>query len=185
MSFDALLTTLVLALEAQEIPFMLTGSLASSYHGVPRATQDIDFVVDASLDRFLALSAALRDQGFYVSDDAIREAVTMRGMFNAVDPDTGWKVDFIVRKDRPFSLAEFADRQTTEFAGVRVGIARAEDVIVAKLEWSRFGGSGRQLRDVAGILAAQGVTLDYGRIENWVESLGLETEWEEARQTSP
>lgn len=183
MSFQALLGALISALEAEGIPFMLTGSLASSYHGAPRATQDIDFVVDASVAQFLAFSDALRNLGLYVSDDAIREAVALRGSFNVVDPESGWKADFIIRKNRPFSRSEFADRLATDFAGIRVSVARAEDVIVAKLEWSRLGGSERQLRDVAGILAAQETLLDYARIERWVRELGLDLEWEAARRT--
>ena len=33
------------ALEMHEIPYMLTGSLASSMYGIPRATNDIDIVI--------------------------------------------------------------------------------------------------------------------------------------------
>jgi hypothetical protein len=33
------------AVESTGIPYMLTGSFASSYHGTPRATQDIDLVI--------------------------------------------------------------------------------------------------------------------------------------------
>ena len=35
-------------LSEAEIPFMLVGSVAASYHGYPRSTFDIDLVVDAS-----------------------------------------------------------------------------------------------------------------------------------------
>ena len=34
------------ALEAAGVPFMLTGSMASAYHGAGRATMDIDLVID-------------------------------------------------------------------------------------------------------------------------------------------
>ena len=36
---------IVAALNQAEIPTMLTGSFASSWHGVTRATQDIDLVI--------------------------------------------------------------------------------------------------------------------------------------------
>lgn len=161
---------------------MLTGSLAASYHGAPRATQDIDLVVDAPLSALLAVAHELKANGFYVSEDAIREAQSSNGMFNAVDPETGWKIDFIIRKDRPFSRAEFEARETVDFAGLELNIARAEDIVVAKLEWNRLGESEQQLRDVAEILLVQASRLDLVRIEQWVIELGLESQWQRAKE---
>ena len=163
------------------VPYMLTGSLAGSYHGAPRSTQDIDLVVEASAASLLEVAAELRAAGLYVSDDAIHEAHASRGMFNAVDPDSGWKVDFIVRKDLPFSRAEFESRREIEFLGLDLSITSAEDLIVAKLEWARLGNSERQLRDVAEIIAVQGGRLDVERIEEWTAKMELETEWVLAR----
>jgi hypothetical protein len=169
-------------LGAAEVPYMLTGSLAASFHGAPRSTQDIDLVVDGSVASLLSVATELRDAGLYVSDDAIREAHASRGMFKAIDPDSGWKVDLIVRKDRPFSRAEFEARHEIEFLGLDLSIASAEDLIVAKLEWARLGSSERQLRDVAEIIAVQGRALDVERIEKWTASLELEAEWALARE---
>jgi hypothetical protein len=160
---------------------MLTGSLAASYHGAPRATQDIDVVVDAPRYALLDLAARLEEAGYYVSRVAIEEALEAGGMFNAVDSESGWKVDFILRKDRPFSRSEFDARTAITFAGLELSVARAEDVIVAKLEWSRLGDSQRQLRDVAEILAVQGSELDIAQIERWAAELGILEEWKSAK----
>jgi hypothetical protein len=63
-------------------------------------------------------------------------------------------------------------------------MASAEDTIIAKLEWSKSsGGSERQRRDVAGIVATVGDDLDYAYIERWLNELDLEDEWEQAKQT--
>jgi hypothetical protein len=163
---------------------MLTGSLASSYHGAPRATQDIDLVVDGSREALESLAGPLREAGMYVSEEAIRAAVSTRGMFNAIDAETGWKVDFIVRKDRPFSRHEFEHRQTTKYLGLDLSVARAEDVVVAKLEWSKLADSERQLRDVAEIVSVQGDDLDIAEVGQWAERLGLEAEWKRAQGLS-
>lgn len=160
---------------------MLTGSLASSYHGAPRSTRDIDLVVDGSREALESLAVPLRDAGLYVSEEAIREAVSTRGMFNAIDPETGWKVDFIVRKDRPFSVHEFENRQQTHYLGLALSVARAEDVVVAKLEWAKLAHSERQLRDVAEIVSVQGRDLDLDEVKEWVERLALTPQWEEAQ----
>ena len=100
MSLAALLQQVVGVLEAARVPYMLTGSLAAAYYATPRATQDIDIVVapeEAGLRRAVeGLSAA----GYYVDLGAPLEALRSNGQFNAVDPDTGWKVDLIVRRER-------------------------------------------------------------------------------------
>ena len=181
MSLESLLTLVVGILEDREIPYMLTGSLASSYHGAPRSTKDIDLVVDGSREAFESLAVPLREAGLYVSEEAIRQAVSTRGMFNAIDPETGWKVDFIVRKDRPFSVHEFARRQETHYLGLALRVARAEDVVVAKLEWAKLADSERQLRDVAEIISVQGEDLDLDEVAEWVERLGLRGQWEKAQ----
>lgn len=43
------------ALEESNIPYMVTGSIASSVHGIPRATQDIDVVIDPTREQLLSL----------------------------------------------------------------------------------------------------------------------------------
>jgi hypothetical protein len=102
-------------------------------------------------------------------------------MFNAIDPGSGWKVDFIVRKDRDFSREEFDARRQIEFMGVSLGLATAEDVVIAKLEWARLGDSERQLRDVAEIVSIQGDALDHERIDAWVGKLDVGEQWATAK----
>jgi len=183
VKLNEFLALIVEALDEAAVPFMLTGSLAASYHGAPRATQDIDLVVDAEVEALIRLSATLQAAGLYVSDDAVREAAELRGKFNAVDPTSGWKADFIVRKDRAFSRSEFESRQPVQFAGLSLHIAQAEDLIVAKLEWSNLGDSERQLRDAAEVIQVHGThSIDLAHIEHWVEALSLETQWANLRE---
>jgi hypothetical protein len=174
------LAAVVRELRRAGIPHMLAGSFASSYHGDPRTTQDIDLVIDptrAALERFVD---GLDPHRFYVSREAATAAFERRGQFNVVMLDSGWKVDLIVRKERPFSRSEFERRQTVEVAGIEVPIASAEDTVVAKLEWAQRGESERQLRDVVGILQLSGESLDRAYIERFVAELGLEPLWARA-----
>lgn len=181
MKGDEILGLVVRLLDEIGIPYMLTGSLAGSFHGAPRATQDIDLVVDAELSDLLGLADRLRGVGMYVSDDAVREALDSRGLFNAIDSSSGWKIDFIVRRDRPFSREEFSSRQTVRFLDLDLSIARAEDMILAKLEWSKLGDSELQLRDVAEILSIQSTRLDFDHIERWVAELEIGEQWLRAK----
>ena len=81
----------------------------------------------------------------YVDAEIARDALRRRGQFNLIDFATGWKVDLIVRKDRPFSRSEFDRRVAATIAAVAVYVVSAEDTILSKLEWARQGGSERQI----------------------------------------
>lgn len=102
-------------------------------------------------------------------------------MFNVIEITTGWKLDLVIRKARPFSVEEMRRRTPTRILGIEVPIATAEDTIIAKLEWAKLGASDRQLEDVAGILRVRGPSLDLKYIEHWVSELHLGEHWQRAR----
>jgi Uma2 family endonuclease len=105
------------ALERLGVVYMVAGSFASNFHGVPRMTQDADLVVALDEPGVPILVREL-ETDFYVSEEAAREAVRLKRLFNAIHLATGFKVDLVIKKDRPFSDEELA-RRTTLF-GVRV-----------------------------------------------------------------
>jgi len=161
---------------------MIAGSFASNVHGTPRATQDLDIVIAPQPAMLEALLEKLPQGAYHVDDEAAREALRTRGMFNIVDLATAWRVDFIMSKDRPFSRAELARRVAVDMHNVPVFVATAEDTIVAELEWSKdSAGSETQLRNVASILASRGSALDLAYVQRWVDELGLAAEWAKAR----
>lgn len=77
---------------------------------------------------------------YYVDADVAREAFRTRAMFNVVDHSTGWKIDFILRRNRAFSKEEFMRRRVVTLLDVDVYVASPEDTITAKLEWSKASG---------------------------------------------
>ena len=174
-------------LEAAGIPFMVAGSFASTAHGLPRSTQDLDLVIDPpSAAALEALLSSIPADQYYFDADAARDALRRRSMFNVIDLGSGWKVDLILRKNRAFSRNEFARRMSMTVLGVPVFVASPEDTIVAKLEWSKLaGGSQRQRRDVAGIVVTIGAALDRPYLDRWVRDLDLADEWEAATMTDP
>jgi hypothetical protein len=61
VSLAAFLQRVVSVLHAADVPFMLTGSIAAAFYGQPRATQDVDIVVEIEpnhLDRLVEELAA-------------------------------------------------------------------------------------------------------------------------------
>lgn len=179
---SSLLSRIRDALEAARVPYMLTGSFASSFHGAPRVTHDVDIVIAPVLGTLEALLKQFPDDKYYVSRDAALQAYGGEGMFNIVDFASGWKVDLIIRKARPFSLEEFERRREESLDGTRVFVASPEDVVVAKLEWAKLGESERQIKDVASILTSRAGELDLAYIEKWIADLKLSQQWELAKR---
>jgi hypothetical protein len=184
VSAPALLRTVVVQLEAAGIPFMLTGSMAAAWHGAGRATMDLDLVIDPTPDQLRVLVASLAGPEIYVSAEAALEALQHQSMFNVVQTTTGWKADLIIRKSRQFSQAEFARRRPIDFEGTRLWVATVEDLIVAKLEWAKLGGSARQIEDVSALVRVAAGHLDRAYVDRWVGELGLGRQWESAQHMS-
>jgi hypothetical protein len=182
MSVEAFLTRLVEALEQAGIPYMITGSFASSAHGIVRSTRDVDIVVAATEEQLRRFIAKFPDDQYYADEYDALDALRHQSQFNIIDFATSWKADLIIRKERDFSRVEFNRRRPHVIQGVSVFITSPEDVLVAKLEWARMGESERQIEDAAGILATQGADLDHAYVEQWVRELGLDDQWRRARE---
>ncbi len=171
---------LIRVLDRLAIPHMVTGSLASSYHGRPRLTHDADIVIDPDLEQIDALVRHLLDAGHYVDAARAHDALRHRSQFNVVDAHSAFKIDLIVRKDRPFSREELARSRAVDLApGVRVALASPEDSILSKLEWAKKAGrSEKQIDDAAGVLAVN-PGIDRSYIERWADELGVIDLWRE------
>jgi hypothetical protein len=172
MTSEDALKLLLSKLDECGIPYMITGSFASNIHGLPRATQDADVVIEVeprTLERFLeSLGPA-----FYRSRKAAMDALAREQMFNVVHLETGFKVDLIVRKSRPFSRIEFSRRQPAFYLGENRWFATAEDTILAKLEWSKMAASERQFSDALNVAKLQKDNLDRAYLEKWAKELDI------------
>ena len=165
-----------IALDSAGVCYAVGGSWASTVHGEPRHTNDIDFVTNLDPHRLPAFLQAL-GPGFYVDPESALDALKVRRPFNIIHQQLGYKFDFFPVIDR-HGEAELARRIHVALPGLdreRVPVISAEDTILAKLRWYRDGGqvSERQWRDIAGILAASGEQLDRAYLEQWAEEMGL------------
>ncbi|MEA2413984.1 MAG: hypothetical protein QOI58_641 [Thermoanaerobaculia bacterium] len=182
VSISKVLENLRAALDGVGVPYMVTGSLVSSVHGVPRATQDIDIVVAPTREQLFALMDYFGEPTYDSDKDDAVDALRRRSMFSVIDRRGIWKIDFIVRKERPFSYREFGRRQKVEILGLSVYAATPEDMVLAKLEWAKLGESERQIKDAAGIIEIQGANLDLNYVERWVAALAIEDQWNSAQR---
>jgi hypothetical protein len=177
---DVLEITLLVtdALEQLGVPYVVGGSLASSFHGIPRATIDADVVAAIRPAHQTGLVKALRDR-FYLDADAIRLAIEQRATFNLIHLETMFKVDVFIAGDdqvtrqelergRPFVVTDAPERT--------LRIASAEDTIARKLHWYELGDgvSDRQWNDVVGVLKVAGASLDLPYLRRTAALLGVE-----------
>lgn len=177
MSASEVLRRISAALDGAGIAYMLTGSFASAHYGAPRSTLDIDVVIAATPEQLRTFVQSLPSGEYYADLDAALESHKHESLFNVIDLTTGWKVDLISRKSRAFSQEEFGRRQLVNLQGLGLFVASAEDVVIAKLEWSKLAQSQRQIEDVASILRLQWESLDRPYLEKWISALDLNEEW--------
>ena len=168
------------ALDRAGIPYMLSGSFASSFYGASRSTQDIDLVIDATPVQLELLVRQLPAEQYYVDLPAALEAHRQRSLFNVIDLATGWKIDLIIRKARAFSEEEFGRRRQVALQEIPIFVASPEDVVISKLEWARLSQSQRQIEDAAAILRLRWESLDREYMKKWIGDLHLSAEWSSA-----
>ena len=161
------------------IPSMISGSIASTYYGRPRATQDIDVVIDPEIENLRSFVKLCREQKYYAEEQAAEDAFRHRSMFNVIDPESGYKLDIIIRKDRSYSEKEFSRRITVALPGIIVEMVSPEDSILSKLEWAKIGRSERQYKDALGVAVTQGTRLDTSYLRYWAKELNLSRELEQ------
>ena len=180
MEQDDLLRTVVASLERHEIPYLVTGSIATIFYGEPRFTNDIDVVALLTENKLDLLAQDFPAPEYYLDREAAKEAIAARRQFNLIQPGSGLKVDIIVVEESAFNQSRFARAMRIHPApDYEAAFASAEDVILMKLEYYRQGSSDRHVRDILGVLAVQGDDIDRDYIAEWAGRLGLASVWKE------
>jgi hypothetical protein len=163
--------------ERLNILYYVGGSLASSLHGIPRSTQDVDIVADIKNENIPQLVKTF-DKEFYIDADMIKEAIRRQTSFNIIHLATMFKADIFILKQDKSSMEEMNRRkqyQISDTPGQMLFLASAEDIIIHKLYWFQLGGgvSDRQWNDVLGVLKVQHEKLDNAYLEHAAAQRGV------------
>lgn len=179
MAQQELLTSVLDELDKLSIPYVVTGSWASSLQGEPRSTHDVDLVIDLEAQQVPAFLAAFENPDYYLSSVAVNDAILHQTMFNLLDLRGGEKVDFWIRTAEPWDQERFNRRIATRLFGRDVWITTPEDTILAKLRWSKLsGGSEKQFTDALRVYEVQRQQLDTEYIAKWSVALELSELWQ-------
>lgn len=160
------------------IRYLIGGSLASSVHGEPRSTNDVDVLADFRLEHVEPFATALGGD-YYISTEAVHEAVAAGDPFNVIHMDAAVKVDVFPAAHDAFDQERLRQRERVLLpsrSGASVYVDTAAHSVLRKLEWFRRGGevSERQWRDSIAILRIQGSRLDRAVMADWAAHLGVE-----------
>ena len=173
-----LLAAVTDVLESMNVPYAVTGSMASMYYGEMRTTNDVDIVADLRIDQVREFVSRFPQEHYYVSEDAVREAIRLREQFNIIRADAGLKADIIIPKDSPHDRLQLSRANRVKpIESIEAQFAAAEDVILKKLWFYQMGGSDKHLRDIASIWKLHSNTLDMKYLEEWIQKLGVAAEW--------
>lgn len=179
------LVRLLSVLDRMEISYSIGGSVASSTHGLPRTTMDVDLVANLRPDQIDEFSAALQGE-FYVDAQTIRDAFARGRSFNLIHNASAYKFDIFPLREDVYSRTAFGRRRFTEVRAlgpqpIECAVASPEDTMLRKLEWYRAGGetSERQWNDLRGILRVSGPVLDYAYLREWAKFLKVDDLLEE------
>lgn len=182
---DALIETLTAvadALEAEGADYAITGSVASSLHGEPFMSQDVDLLVRASPAQARRISARLTPR-FYAPDDMLMEAAGKHTFANVVDNRTGLKADLSFVPPDGF-IAEALQRKSRARIGSaprEYWVVSAEDVILMKLLWRKDTRSSKQWDNALSVARVQGARLDWNRLFTQARRLDLVADLETLR----
>jgi len=178
MSQQELLKRVVQTLDAVGIDYMVTGSVASSLQGEPRASHDIDIVIAVERAAVPKLLKSFPPPDYFLDDQDIQDARRTKTMFNLIDVKGGDKVDFWLLTDEPFDRSRFSRKYQEDLMGIKVKVSSPEDSILMKLRWAMLsGGSEKQFTDALRVYEVQFKGLDLVYVDSWVERLGVDSLW--------
>lgn len=178
-----LISLFVTPLEQAGITYMITGSIASSIYGEPRNTLDIDLVVLLERQHVSQLPALYPENDFYLPPFDVIAIETRReahGHFNIIHHHTGLKADIYLSRNHPSLPWALQKIRRVETPCSPINLAPPEYVILHKLEFYREGGAEKHLRDIAGIIEQQ--ELDHTYLDQAIRQLGLEPQWQAAKE---
>jgi len=185
LDIASFLELVIEALEAAGVEYMIGGAIAAWAWGEPRATQDLDLVINVPIETIGKLSKELEKRNMLIPAEIILDAILEDRAdipINAIHMYSGLKADlYPVRPGDELRLSAFQRRERIDYGPPigRVYIHTPEDLILYKLIYFSISQQPKHSRDIAAILRAKKNQLEFEYIEGWVNRLGLRSVWKE------
>jgi hypothetical protein len=169
MNLYELTSRVIEALEAEDIAYMVVGALSSSVFGIPRATKDVDIVLQLhTLDPLRRLEGRLAEVVVLDPQVTFETLTGSRRHILTAKTKPPFVVELFELGTDPFVVERFS-RRRAEWSGQikrMVFLPTAEDVVIQKLRWGRP----KDLEDARDVLAVQTpARLDMAYVTRWCD----------------
>jgi hypothetical protein len=174
---------MIQAINAAGIPYLLTGSLASTVYSFPRASKDADFVLEMAGKHPDVIMKHLGPE-FVLDDQMSFESITGTRRWIVSVPELDYfDLELFILSDDAFHQERFRRRRVVshKLLGLDVVLPTAEDVIIQKVRWGRE----KDRQDVIDVMTVQSGNLDWPYIESWCDRHGTRALLEELRAKVP
>jgi len=173
------------ALESAGIDYLIGGAIAEWAWGEPRATQDLDLVVNIPVEAVARFSQELQGRDMLVPPEIILNAIFENRAdipINAIHMYSGLKADlYPIRPGDELRQEAFRRRLEVDYGPPigKVFVHSPEDLIIYKLLYFSISQQTKHIRDITAILRARKDSLALDYIKQWAQRMGLTTIWEE------
>lgn len=162
------------------LPYMVTGSVASIVYGEPRITHDIDIVITLTLNKIDEFINLFPEEEFYCPPAEVLRIEALkdnRGHCNILHHETGFKADIYLSGKDEFQHWALENRKFIDFYDAKLAVAPVEYVIIKKLEFYREGGSQKHLNDIKGIMRNSSAKVKFELLDEFIGRFNLSGEW--------
>lgn len=173
MDSDAAVLAIIDALNSNNIPYILSGSFATNYYGVPRSTQDADFVVELGETTLSALKNSLGPE-FIIDPQISFESITATQRYVIGISGSKFKIELFLLSDDAHDQERFRRRQKVLMDGNEVFLPTVEDVVVMKLLWTQRSHRHKDMDDLINVLTVQRASMDMQYVRRWAQEHGTE-----------
>jgi hypothetical protein len=183
MTDEEIFCAVVDALEASNVPYMLVGSFTTNYYGVPRATHDLDIVIEFDVLDLSSLLARLGNT-FQVEPQMSFETITATQRHVLRVANSSFTIELFARSDDEHDRVRFSNRRRAKLLGRDTFIPAVEDVIVTKLRWAKIGSRTKDVEDLTNVIAVQGNQLNWEHVYHWCDVHGTRALLDEIRRST-
>ena len=181
--YEEFVLQVIKAIEDAGIEYMVGGAVASWAWGEPRATMDLDVVVNIPMDSIDRLSEELEKRNMLVPKEIIRDTILESRSdlpINAIHMYSGYKADLYPLREGDELRASALQRRKKVDLGEPLGalfLHSPEDLILYKLWYFSLSQQTKHVRDITSIVMTLEDKLDYDYIESWMNQKGLTSLW--------
>lgn len=172
MDQEKILIKITTTLSKLKIPYMIVGGIAAIFYGRPRFTHDLDIIIKTNISDIEKIIKAFEKE-FYISQEAVEEAIKRQSMFNIIDKKSVFKIDFWLLKKDKFEQTAFKKRKKKRVFKKQIFLISPEDLIIEKLSWYKQSEIDKHLEDAKGIIQIQGKKLNFKYLKKQAKALSI------------